>query len=109
MPNDEDDMQDGRYQRITLRIPKRLHAQLMREANKASRSMNAEIIARLESARRYSDVLETYPKGKKISELELDDLRNAALVLNSQMASMFDLSESLRDALNRFNESSTKV
>lgn len=35
------------YQRITLRIPVDLHQQLMEKSEQKSRSMNAEIIARL--------------------------------------------------------------
>lgn len=44
------DDQDDRFQRITLRIPKELHARLMQEAVARTRSMNAEIIDRLESS-----------------------------------------------------------
>lgn len=36
-----------RYTRITLRIPKDLHAKLQSAADDSSKSMNAEIIARL--------------------------------------------------------------
>lgn len=39
---------DDRYQRVNLRIPRELHASLMKEADEKSRSMNAEIVARLE-------------------------------------------------------------
>ncbi len=38
---------DDRYTRITLRIPKELHERLADSADKTSKSMNAEIIARL--------------------------------------------------------------
>lgn len=44
------DDQDDRFQRITLRIPKELHSRLMREASFWTRSMNAEIISRLEQS-----------------------------------------------------------
>lgn len=40
---------DG-YTRITLRIPDALHAQLASEAARTSKSMNAEIISRLEAS-----------------------------------------------------------
>lgn len=40
---------DG-YTRITLRIPETLHARLTSEAAKTSKSMNAEIIGRLEES-----------------------------------------------------------
>lgn len=39
---------DDRYTQITLRIPKALHAKLRETSGARSRSMNAEIIARLE-------------------------------------------------------------
>lgn len=41
---------DDRYTRITLRIPKELHAVLAHCADQTSKSMNAEIIARLEES-----------------------------------------------------------
>lgn len=40
---------DDRYTRITLRIPKDLHEQLSEAADLTSKSMNAEIVARLQS------------------------------------------------------------
>lgn len=41
---------DDRYTRITLRIPKDLHLKLSDAADETSKSMNAEIIARLEES-----------------------------------------------------------
>lgn len=38
---------EDRYTRMTLRIPKALHADLQAEADRTSKSLNAEIIARL--------------------------------------------------------------
>lgn len=43
-------MDDDRYTRITLRIPKELHADLVNEANATSKSLNAEIVARLQQS-----------------------------------------------------------
>ncbi|MDR5797253.1 Arc family DNA-binding protein [Caballeronia sp. LZ008] len=43
-------MEDDRYTRITLRLPKELHAQLQTSADETSKSMNAEIVARLEES-----------------------------------------------------------
>jgi hypothetical protein len=40
-------MEDDRYTRITLRIPKDLHAALTAEADATSKSLNAEIVGRL--------------------------------------------------------------
>ena len=42
-------MEDDRYTRITLRLPKALHAGLNRAADDSSKSLNAEIVARLEN------------------------------------------------------------
>lgn len=43
-------MSDDGYTRITLRIPDGLHSKLTAEAARTSKSMNAEIVARLESS-----------------------------------------------------------
>ena len=43
-------MEEDRYTRITLRIPKELHAALTAEADATSKSLNAEIIARLQAS-----------------------------------------------------------
>jgi len=42
-------MDEDRYTRITLRIPKDLHAKLQEHADATSKSTNAEIVSRLES------------------------------------------------------------
>ena len=41
---------EDKYTRITLRIPRELHAQLELESDKTSKSLNAEIVARLEQS-----------------------------------------------------------
>lgn len=41
---------DENYQRITLRIPRELHAKLTEAARARSHSMNAEIVQRLEGS-----------------------------------------------------------
>ena len=41
---------EDKYTRITLRIPKDLHEKLQYEADVSSKSMNAEIVARLEKS-----------------------------------------------------------
>lgn len=43
-------MDDDRYTRITLRIPKDLHQALQAEADATSKSLNAEIVNRLASS-----------------------------------------------------------
>lgn len=39
---------EDKYQRVNLRIPKTLHAQVMEAAGERSHSMNAEIVQRLD-------------------------------------------------------------
>ncbi|MEB2328104.1 MAG: Arc family DNA-binding protein [Pseudomonas sp.] len=41
---------EDRYTRITLRLPKELHAQLTAAADETSKSTNAEIVARLQES-----------------------------------------------------------
>lgn len=41
---------DDRYQRVNIRLPRELHGRLQGVADRLSRSMNAEIIARLEAS-----------------------------------------------------------
>ena len=43
-------MEDDRYTRITLRIPRELHALLQNAAKDTSKSVNAEIIGRLQDS-----------------------------------------------------------
>lgn len=43
-------MEEDRYTRITLRIPRDVHSQLQQAADNTSKSMNAEIVARLEES-----------------------------------------------------------
>lgn len=43
-------MEDDRYTRITLRIPKDLHSKLQVSADDTSKSINAEIVSRLEAS-----------------------------------------------------------
>lgn len=51
------------YTRITLRIPKDLHARLAQAAEETSKSMNAEIIARLEETFDIEEALDEVVKG----------------------------------------------
>lgn len=41
---------DDRYTRITLRLPRTLHSKLAEEAERTSKSLNAEIVGRLEGS-----------------------------------------------------------
>jgi len=70
-------MSDERYTRITLRIPKDLHQRLTQSAEETSKSMNAEIIARLEASfgaeEKEAKLLENFgPKVTSIEQLAAD-------------------------------------
>lgn len=54
-------MSDDGYTRITLRLPDALHAKLTEEASRTSKSMNAEIVGRLEAS---FDQTESYSKSQ---------------------------------------------
>lgn len=73
---------DDRYTRITLRIPKDLHSKLSDAADETSKSMNAEIIARLEDS-----VLRDTP---------VDELVNASKAKELAALARRDLSEAIR-------------
>lgn len=71
---------DDRYTRITLRIPKDLHAKLSEAADDTSKSMNAEIIARLEDSvlrDTPADELVSASKAKELAALARQDLSEA--------------------------------
>lgn len=59
------------YQRITLRIPKDLHEELLRVAEEKSRSMNAEIITRLRGDELPSDIALPEQRLREIIQEEL--------------------------------------
>ncbi|QTR47506.1 Arc family DNA-binding protein [Thiothrix litoralis] len=63
------------YQRITLRIPLDLHQELMDAADEGSRSMNAEVIARLRLAQSLPEA-ETKP----ITERRMKELMREVLI-----------------------------
>jgi len=91
------DSDDDRYQRINLRLPKELHAQLMTAARTASRSMNAEIISRLEA---------DPAKPKSWTELENYELRcdkHANDVQRRAFALVLKLAEERTSLMNMFS------
>lgn len=88
-------MEEDRYTRITLRIPRELHERIAIAADKTSKSMNAEIVARLDSSFSERDslvdriaLLESQAEARKASETT-DQLSNIAvsLLLHSMLAS----------------------
>lgn len=64
-------MSDDGYTRITLRIPDGLHAKLSAEASRTSKSMNSEIIGRLEGS---FDHAPTIIKVASLEDRALDEL-----------------------------------
>ena len=54
----QDALEDQNYRRITLRIPPLLHASLMVDALANTRSMNAEVIRRLDESYQQSKTLD---------------------------------------------------
>lgn len=58
-------MTDDGYTRITLRIPDELHAKLTAEASRTSKSMNAEIVARLEAT--FDGTMLTIPQAQELA------------------------------------------
>lgn len=72
------------YARITLRLPRPIHEALASASESAFRSMNAEIVARLESSLEIDKALGEIAPGAAISEaapilLDLSSERDAAI------------------------------
>jgi hypothetical protein len=86
--------EDDRYTRITLRIPKDLHARLDAEADRTSKSLNAEIVSRLESTFETSSIelrrmieaemAEATHRGEKVN-LRVETLKAQLALLNAQL------------------------
>lgn len=72
-------MSDDGYTRITLRIPDDLHARLTDAAARASKSMNAEIVARLEAAEGFEDE-------RQRMQLAVDTIANALQASHRMLA-----------------------
>lgn len=102
-------MEEDRYTRITLRIPRDLHARLQLAADKQSHSQNAEIVSRLESS--FTGV----PAGQVASVSVLEDYRRLAdsflsylLTPNSHLKHSPQL-KTLTEALKRATEDALEV
>lgn len=78
---------DDRYTRITLRIPKELHERLSTCADETSKSMNAEIIGRLEHSFEYE---------RRAIE-KLDEVRSFVESLKAEIAQKVEYLAILRD------------
>lgn len=83
---------EDRYTRITLRIPKDLHAWLSQSADDTSKSMNAEIISRLERSFEGDalgldkDVLDVLALQSTLTLVLLDGLDTSSLTSIQQTA-----------------------
>lgn len=81
-------MEQDRYTRITLRLPRELHVQLDEAANEMSRSTNAEIVARLQQAlqpNRENELIDLVVKQmSQIQQLEAE--RDAAVIDRGELA-----------------------
>lgn len=66
-------------QRITLRIPADLHQDLLKAAEENGSSMNAEIIARLRSPRKMSEIESILLTEEKLKKLMHEVLLEAGL------------------------------
>jgi transcription termination factor NusB len=82
-------MEEDRYTRITLRIPRELHARLDSEADRTSKSLNAEIVARLQQSFDQSPSAELSELKHLLSaqETEREVMKEAAGHLNKLVAS----------------------
>ncbi|MBT2322557.1 toxin-antitoxin system HicB family antitoxin [Variovorax paradoxus] len=89
---------EDRYTRITLRIPKTLHADLTAEADRTSKSLNAEIVARLEQSFTAAQDADTASLVREMRRtqvhLELNSVRSA-------MANLFARGQEIRAVLTR--------
>lgn len=79
-------MEEDRYTRITLRIPRDAHAKLETEAAKNSHSMNAEIVARLQSS--FDENREVEKLRAELEEERMNVLKEQYEVLKMQNSAM---------------------
>ena len=93
--------QDDRYARITLRIPRDLHANLTAEAERKTRSMNAEIISILEEKFQASEA--NYKEELLYLRKQIDHIRNNMVHFSAHQTDFFVLitllSASLKEKL----------
>lgn len=86
---------DDKYTRITLRIPKDLHRRLGDEADRTSKSLNAEIIARLQ---------QSFTPAVQSGDIEaIAAERDQQRALAQQFRSITDSTDTLRTLLAKFH------
>lgn len=95
-------MDDDRYTRITLRIPKDLHGKLQSSADATSRSMNAEIIDRLDGSFENPKLLDSISDSLD-KLIESTEQKNTVINVQNKLLSMCGVF--LRLAVGRVAES----
>lgn len=93
--------EEDRYTRITLRIPKALHARLDSEAERTSKSLNAEIIARLQAS--FERVR------APVTEMEVAAYKSHAMALETQGMAMQHQLVDLMSQLTHIGDSNSEV
>ncbi|MBV7460635.1 MULTISPECIES: toxin-antitoxin system HicB family antitoxin [unclassified Acidovorax] len=94
---------EDRYTRITLRIPKELHNRLSAESERTSKSLNAEIVGRLEDTFRLMQVTDFALLLAKL-ETSIAETEFALLSTKNDLANMGILLEQTVDAVERGSE-----
>lgn len=99
-------MEDDRYTRITLRIPKDLHGKLQVASDATSRSMNAEIIDRLDGSFENPKLLDNISDSLD-KLIESTEQKNTVINIQNKLLSMCGVF--LRLAVSRVAESDSST
>jgi len=99
--------EEDRYTRITLRIPKELHTRLSAESERTSKSLNAEIVGRLEDTFRTLQVNDFALLLAKL-ESSIAEAEYQVLATKNDLANMGVLLEQTVDALKENRELTEK-
>jgi len=90
-------MTEDRYTRITLRIPRELDERLNLEAEKASKSKNAEIVARLEKSFGALFVEQLDPQSAEVLTKKLEELHQEFGAMRETYAEASEFIRELRE------------
>jgi len=90
-------MTEDRYTRITLRIPRELDERLNFEAEKASKSKNAEIVARLEKSFGALFVEQLDPQSAEVLTKKLEELHQEFGAMRETYAEASEFIRELRE------------
>jgi hypothetical protein len=89
-------MEEDRYTRITLRLPKELHARLEEAADATSKSLNAEIVGRLDAS--FSGTV-TAPMESLMLEMRRTQLHLKLNTLKAELGALWNRGQELRQAM----------